>query len=462
MKKVLLPFLVLLISVVTHAQTVPNGDFENWSSINFDNLNGWYNSNSESIPMFGVPNATKVTGYNSTSAIRLETKISGSDTSFAYIINTQGDPLNAEGGVPYSQMPMAIGGYARYNIATGDSALILVIFKKSGAPISFDIIMIGGSQSTFTSFSYPVIIAPPQTPDSVIIAVASSNAISMTGVANGSWIEIDSLRFLGPGITQPIPNGNFENWTPMSVDKLTSWFMGNGDGVTKTTDKYMGNFAVKLETKDYGGGNIGPGVMSTSKNIGPGPQNGGYPYTLTSDTIRGYYKYATSGNDTAMISVNLTNNGGFVGGGAKVLPPAATYTYFTMPFSAVSTPDSLRVDIYSSDMSGTPTAGSTLYIDRLDLKSQPLNVPGLSLSKQIVFVYPNPANDVLNVRVLNTKQGTMDVAIYDATGRVVFNNTYTVSNNSLVAIPVKELASGIYQYTIQVDDNITGNKFIKE
>src|SRR5215212_8148059 len=123
----------MALGITSYGQAIVNGALESWTSTPYDEPNGWMSSNNESIRRSGIVTATKVTGQAG-QAIKLETKVSGGDTVFAFFTNTdgQGDPTKGEGGVPYTQKPDSIKGYYKYDIKSGDSALLLVVFKKLG------------------------------------------------------------------------------------------------------------------------------------------------------------------------------------------------------------------------------------------------------------------------------------------------------------------------------------------
>ncbi len=287
MKNILLFAAILVLQVKLYGQAVPNGTFENWNSISYTDPNGWNNGNLRDIQRLGISSVTKVTGFSGF-ALRIQTNIVGTDTSDSYIINTNNPCSNPDqwtGGVPYSQQPTAITGYYRYNLPGNDSALMIIIFRKNGVHIGDNIIMIRGtgSQLAFAPFSFPVTCAG--VPDTIIIAAASSNKISNIGTQNGSFLELDNLAFAGT--TQPIPDGNFENWTAKSYDIPAGWETW-GDGASKTTSSYAGIYAVRLETigsmcVGQNSSGITTGYMTNSN----GPA-GGIPYSLTNDTLCGY------------------------------------------------------------------------------------------------------------------------------------------------------------------------------
>jgi hypothetical protein len=60
MKKQLL--LLLSLPSLAFAQTIPNGAFENWTTVNYDNPNYFYSANSDRAKETGMATVFKVTG----------------------------------------------------------------------------------------------------------------------------------------------------------------------------------------------------------------------------------------------------------------------------------------------------------------------------------------------------------------------------------------------------------------
>lgn len=469
MKKVLLFLLPAMMAMNAKAQDCPNGDFESWATHPYNTPDsGWYTSNPESLTKADSLTVWPVAGVSG-QAIHIQTAIIGTDTLQAYVVNTLGDPKNGSGGVPYSQQPTTITGYYRYNMVGNDSAIMIIEFKKSGAVISttqFAFRNVSGSMPTFTAFSFPL-TSIPVIPDSVVIACASSN-LPGSGLQSGSWLEIDELAFGGTGITQPIPGGSFDGWTAQSVDVPNGWAVGthgsNGSGVNRSTLHNSGSYSLQLTTQAKsggGGGVVDCGEVTTgyyTPNNGP---TGGLPYTLMSDTLTGYYMYTPVGADTGWVSVTLTASGSTVGGTNHNLFAASTWTYFEMPFSAFSTPDSIRIDIQSGSWNAA-LPGSVLNVDYLQLKSQPLPPLGV---KEVpapvsVMAYPNPVNDVLNIR-LNNITDNITTTVYDMMGRILDSRSYTTAP-SVISLPVGNLPAGIYFYEVMNNNKTTRSKFVKE
>lgn len=471
MKKLLLfvNLLLLFACLGVRAQTIPNGDFETWTSYNnYAPDSGWYNSNVQSLIAEDSLTVWSVTGVSG-QAIHIQTAIVGRDTLQAWITNSIDDPQMGIGGVPYSQSPTGITGYYRYNLPGNDSAGIAVFFKKSGTIISSNMFKIrnaSGSLSSFTPFSFPIPTLSV-TPDTVIIAITSSNLFG-AGLQSGSWIEIDELAFTGIGITQPIPDGNFDTWVNTPVQFPTGWstFANfNGDGLSQSSDAYIGSYSCQLvSTINYdnsGARRVVAGEITNGHmppNSGP---TGGRPYTLTSDTLFGYYKYAPVGSDTAFVSLNLTHLGSSVGGGSVALTAASSWTLFTIPIGAMSTPDTLLLSIQSSSYNNSSiTAGSTLKVDHLWLKSQPLGIDELSAAAN-TLVYPNPANDVLNFRLDAGMQGPVTIYLYDMMGRVI-DSKYYASAPSIATFQVGYLPFGLYFCEVSNNGVRERSKFIKQ
>ncbi|MES2780475.1 MAG: T9SS type A sorting domain-containing protein [Bacteroidota bacterium] len=447
MKKSLLALgLLTFLSYGVYAQSILNGSFEDWTTTQYDDLSNWANSNRETLRS-GIISVTKVSGVTG-SAVKLETSLSSmGDTMGAFISNTPGDPLNGEGGVPFSQIPTAFTGKYKANMAGSDSAILLINFKKNGASIGTMFFTLGGkNQTTFSTFSFPISLTTA--PDSVIIACASSNLLTQIGVAIGSNITYDDFAFTGPGVTQTIPNGNFETWTVMSSDKINGWDVGGPmECVSKVPDAYKGTAALKLVTISGENGSVNEAYLINGKFPQQRGSIMGLPFTNQNDTLIGYYKFSTPGVDSASISVQTTKGGNFVGGSYLALEPKATYTQFRIPVISTDVPDSIIIIIGASSIQGSdPTLGNILILDEVQLASAPLNTGLLTLSAKAdnFNLYPNPASNTLFISNIETGA---TISIYDITGKLMLTQTKTDADNK-TSINIDQLHSGIYQCII--------------
>lgn len=462
-KQILLCGLILFTVLVNMAQPILNPDFENWTTINYEEPTPWSTSNGDNIRNGTPISVTKVAGISGF-AIRMETRAIGNDTSSAYISNTPGDPISGEGGLPYSQLPTAIEGSYRYNLGTTDTAIFLVFFKKNGAVISNDVFKIRGtgSQSVFTPFSFSLSVSA--TPDSVIIAAASSNAITNVGIQNGSFLELDNLTFTGQGITETILGGDFETWQSFSDEELQDWYT-YGDGISKSSPGYSGNYAIQLVTMDYGQDGIKSSGIGSGENSQSGPKSG-LPFTQQIDTLCGYYKYFTSGNDLGNIYTNATLNGLSVGGGGISLSPNNNWTYFELKIQSSMPPDSLYIGASSSNNYpiDNSTDGSTLILDHLYMKSQttlPTTIKHHQFLDVFVQTYPNPATEIVTINWNKKFDEPLLIKIYSITGQLLLSENIAAKQSSY-QINVKTFSEGTYCVTLQSSSEIWRTSFIKK
>jgi hypothetical protein len=432
-----------------HGQGVPNPSFELWSSDTLDAPVGWFNSNLWSKMVFGSPNVTKsIDKHGGQYAVRMETKIGGGDTIFGFVANTPSDPGSGEGGVPYSQQPTILRGWAKYDLMPNDTAIIFVAFKDSGFMLSADFYYLTGTSNTYTYFEMPLTLNA--TPDSVIIAAASSWPDGQF-ITNGSWLILDDLSF---NTSDPIPNGDFENWNTSVRTEPVEWasfdFLGDtSEIVTRTTDAITGQYAVRIETKALSSFQDTVGYLTSGALFGSS-QGNGQPFANSIDTLCGYYKYSGIGNDSATINVIFYANGASIDVAAKSLGDEANYTYFEIPFQLTSTPDTVKIDIWSSIPTGSPMPGSVLILDSLRFKSDPLVGIASTDSKPIWQLFPNPTSGVAWLQAAVKVPGTYELEIVSLTGKVVHTTEIEMFpglNNT--KIDLNALSSGVYIVRMQ-------------
>jgi hypothetical protein len=77
--------------------------------------------------------------------------------------------------------------------------------------------------------------------------------------------------------------------------------------------------------------------------------------------------------------------------------------------------------------------------------------------KIVVNIYPNPATDVLNVRLTNGE--AKQIRILNVTGKVVY--TATTITNGMIQVPIRNLNAGTYFVEVTTNDNRIVEKFIK-
>ena len=469
MKRQLLLLCLAYVAITAYGQTaIPNGNFETWNSITYDYPQNYpYNSNYDvlyryqSALSFNVEKTTP--SYHGSNAIKLTTVASGTETAIGYFINTNpnnGNPDTWTGGMPYTQKPNGIRGYYKYNVATGDSALIFAVFSKGGVNIGTYMFTIGDVHTDFTLFNFTLNPPLAEAPDSVIFAATSSNImVNENGVA-GSVLILDSVSFTGVASQPTEMNGDFETWESQTIYNPADWYIsGESTGTMRTTDAFKGDYAIELKT--YLGTDQNSNPIARAGQIATGyyPRNcggncnelGGFPFTNQVDTLAFWYKYSPSSDDSAVVYLNFKKNGTTFFGAQKILPASAEYQYVEMPFNAWQAPDTVIVNIQSSYWYDTlvTSAGSTLIVDEIQFKSQPILYASLPVfaSKDQLSVYPNPSGGKFRIR---NDAGINQIIVYNMLGKMMYSKN-NFSGSKLNEIDLTKFQKGVY--FIEIYDN---------
>lgn len=462
MKKNLLLLFSMLGMVYSHAQTaIPNGDFESWTSATYEYPQYFIsNSNPEAYFNCHTPfNVTKSTdAYSGMYALQLTTNANPPDTCFGYVVNTQstnGGPGTWTGGIPISETPTGISGYYKYNQASADSAIIIIEARQGGVTIGTYFYFLSGLHTTYTPFNFTFSPALGSTPDSIIVAFASSDP-NYAGVP-GSTLLLDNVALTGVTAQPAQLNGGFESWLNATLETPNSW-SADREGTYKTTDKYAGNFAIELKTylgdrngtPRANGGYTSNGFYDNSCSC----MRGGFPFSNQIDTLQFYYKYVPADpTDSAQVSVAFKNLGVNVGWASLTLHSSPSYQLAEIPFNLMSAPDSAIVMMQSSNWNDSTInfIGASLKIDNIHFKSQPIitgvtNAFGLNSD---VSIYPNPFNNYATVSIgQNVNVSGLVISIYDLSGRIV---RQIRTNDRKITIDRNGLDNGIYLYDVVND-----------
>lgn len=445
--------------LTVQAQTIPNGSFENWTTNSYPVLDDY--TTQIGITRFIFDSATVRRSSDSFSgdySVLLETLSEGEDTIPGVFIASDFDEGN---GIAYSQQPDSLIGYYKCDLQVDDTAGITIFFTNAGTPVSIEEVVFSNSQSSWTRFA--IRLRYFNTPDSVNIFASSSRG---EVVSPGSWLMLDSLHFVGTGITQQLPNNSFENWTDKTYDTPDSWQSINGlssfydeTSVSQSTDSYSGTYALSVQTVDILDTAIGfltNGILDLLADS----IVGGIPYTDTRDTLVGYYQYTPTGTDTAAVGLYFFNNGAILdSAGVEFDALQSSYTAFEIPFSLSQAPDTLLINIVSSLEGPNKGVGSTLLIDSLIMKSIITSLDKNVLGLKDLSIYPNPTSEFLNLEFeALLKPFTLD--IIDAVGRV-YENKNIASGTQQVSVNISALRSGTYFVRLRSENELTHRSFIK-
>ncbi len=213
MKKLVLFLLIVLsYSIKSTAQIVPNGDFENWTTVGsgltaFDIPDYWQTTDSFSVNLVTGPqhSVTKETSsvYHGSSAMRL--------TPFLYLgsvtipgaasngtINTT--TLQIIGGSPDTVRHQTLTGWYKYAPSGGDvSSISVTLFKNNGTSrdtVAYGVFTASAAVATYTLFQIDLNYLSLIFPDSALITIYSGPP-TIGGPHMGTKLFVDSLTFSG-------------------------------------------------------------------------------------------------------------------------------------------------------------------------------------------------------------------------------------------------------------------------
>lgn len=179
---------------------IPNGGFENWTTIDtYQDPDNWITMNSSTAfaGVFSCEEGMPGTVGSAFAKVTSRQLVPGQPASTVPGILISGDATTGNGGFPYTDRPAALNGSWQYGIQDNDAGNILVLFSKwNGGTQTSDVIGTGtmpitGSLTSWQTFSVPITYANELDPDSAAIVIFSS-----TGVAvDGSFIWVDDLSF---------------------------------------------------------------------------------------------------------------------------------------------------------------------------------------------------------------------------------------------------------------------------
>jgi hypothetical protein len=453
----------IMLSLMSFAQ-LQNGNFETWNNISMNNPNGWYNSNKEAIALGLAPNVTQYTpAYLGNYSVKLETYVTLTDNLLGYVSNSP-DPFSGKGGVPYTQQPDSLTFFAKLGIQLGDTGLIIVIFKNAGSPIGMSAFKLVGNDPTNWQRLAFKIGTLPMAPDTVIIAAASSNAMTNVGIQDGSFIVLDKLAF---NTSAPIPKGGFENWTLSSIDtplnwdakSATSFWENNGvSPIQKTTDKYEGQYALRMKTMNNGGAYFFTGINNGNWNNTLMKFTGGFPYSVQMDTLMGWYKYTPKTLDSGQVNIEFRKSGVAFGNYMMWLPAAATWTNFKLPFSLPQVPDTAVITINSSNWPfSISDTGSVLIIDALQFISNPIVGIQPFAAGVNVLIGPNPTKGEFSILYIPKNAGKATYALIDETGKTIISE---LLGGVKTTVNISGYPKGIYFVRINDGDVVLSKKLI--
>ncbi len=452
--KNLFTFLVITLITITTSKSfsqdqLENGSFENWEYLEIkDTLNTWFTTNQMLSPF--AYNVSKTTDGFSGNAVLLESVLEpdGDEIITGGIVLAQalGDDIPV--GFPYDSEVDNLNAYLKFDIAPTDTGFAMVILETGGVPFSLNTFPIYGTQDTWELFTWDLTDALI-TPDAVTVVFFSGGNEGSEPV-EGSWLEIDNVFFGNAGATPaPLANFEFEDWYTISIETSTNWFSLDPllvdfigvNNISKSTDATDGSYSLFIETLELNVENdIIPFISNGEFDIETEEILGGSDFTGKPILFKGDYKFLSDVNDSASIYLNFWNNTGDNQEYGDNLLPMTEWTEFSIPVDLDFTPDSLLTVLFAGSLEG-----SEIFYDNLRFVYNDVGVSENSLID--LNLYPNPANDMVNVLI----NEPADIVITDLIGNLRYSQTHM---DTLEQISTNSWPNGIY--LIQV---YRGNSF---
>lgn len=198
MKKHLSLFTMILFAISVGAQTIPNGDFENWTNGNPDS---WVTYN-DLAPLMGItpaPVTQESPAPNGNSYLKAVARVgalSGNLPGIAFLGDANLLTGTGSIGIPFTQTPAYFSGTFKHEVVTPtDSMLIVCQLTKWDAVNNTQILVgqavvfnFGISVSNWNNFSSQIVYQTSDTPDTLSVAIASIGG-------DGAAVSVDHLAF---------------------------------------------------------------------------------------------------------------------------------------------------------------------------------------------------------------------------------------------------------------------------
>jgi len=401
---------------------IPNWDFELWDTVYTERPSLWTSGG----------NTTKVLSYDGSWANQLSTQTMEADRSeggfVVFGIVEGGDEFMPV--LPFNHRPDSIVAHLNYDIVPNDTALLLLILTKEGQTMAFDVHRFtGGTGGEFIRYGFPIGYLGEETPDSMLIGIVNTNALSDTAF-DGSVLRVDNVHF--PGLDYELPNGDFEQWEWRAREYAVGWRSSEDHRtdstlmVYKSIDSQSGLYAMRLanEMPNNWRGSVNLRTQQQSSQL-YGPS---FPVSQRYTQFNGYMKRDLQNDDTLRITVALFQNGEAICHRTANLTESNTeYEPFIIPLeyqTPGSVPDSAHIEFGFTD---TLARGSVVLIDNLGFDGFRGAIPDLVVSREDpvkeegvrIIAYPNPVRGLLNVTFSRPAETSLEIVLMDMRGTTV-------------------------------------------
>lgn len=469
-------------NIFAQLYSVPNGGFEIWNvATSWHEPDGMNTGNTLCISIGNESHVNKTTqAHGGQFAAELTTQGDAFTGLFPGAIAIGSLGYEEEQPIAFSSKPDSIEFYAMHNIAAGDAASVLFEFYNAGSIVGSASLEIEGMTDSYVRYVMPVNYENELLPDHMaMIAVNTNWANPMLE----STLLIDDFHFIyNEGSGDQMPNGGFELWTEHTISGPEGWPTSNSftlpeASVSPDTDAFEGQYSCRIENiySAFADASLSFIFLGDLFNDECSPLDAQYPDAATIPTaVNFHYKYECENpEDSASLYFYARRSDPKSGSCEEVLEDAlylpvtsewtpASYqvpsnviaawlesyangldplTNLTLAFIPGEVPSDNFGDLESTD-------GAVLWIDAVEIVND-LLISVIEQNNHHVEVYPNPANDMLNIRI-PSGIGAAKAELHDITGKLLISANCT---GSLTQIDATSLPQGVYLL------NVSGENF---
>lgn len=441
---------------------IPNWDFQIWQDDTVLLPYDW---------TIGMENFERVPGNTGDYALKLYKD----NVALLGKLMPEGSHVLLYDGMPFNIIPDSLIVFLNYNIASGDTAWVLLQLSSSGTTTAFQFFPVAGSSGgDFARLSFKIDYNSPLTPDSLAIGIVSINTFDTIVIDyTDNLLIIDEISF-SPA-APAVLNSGFENWFEYPYKKLESWDylkylyvdnILNGDkDVSQVFFKEPDDYAAEIRNIAEGSGrHYLQGSVKQSKS-GPlfdaeGPS---FPVYARHQTLNGFLEYYPVNGDSATITIAMYRAGTSVGNGSFTISDSITgFEPFSIPinYAGAQDPDSASIKIGISSAKGA----SRLIVDKLTFDGYAF-IPGsqnpviLPREDAGVKIYPNPARQLVIVETNFPSDEEAVLQLSDLSGRIVASLSVPASQ-SRIEINTAGLHSNFYILRLISGDKILNRKIV--
>ena len=421
-----------------NAQTqIPNGGFENWDNIGSNDeepVNWSSNKTGSGAASLGPQTCYREDSdvYAGSYCLYLRTrnyfgiKVNGTATTGRIEAPTL-DPLdgyirtirnNPEFNSPFTGRPDSLVGYFKYNSESGDDGSIAVILHgdydvespDQGGSAPFMIgtatyITPSSDVNSWTRFSVPFTYTSPDTPLYILSVVTSSSTPGAGAVGSELWIDELEVVYNPPCTSSE----------SLAASACDSYLSPSGNYIWTSTGTYYDTIPNAAMCDSFMTISLVIDTLEATASL-----NG---FTLTAEVENAEYQWLDCANSYAPV--------GGASGKSFTASQNGEYAVMITKGSCVDTSD-------------------CFVIDAVGIEKQ---------FDQSITIYPNPAGDVLNMKL---KENMPEVrgSIYDLQGKMLSSQNGQFVQS--LSFDVSGLPSGLYMIVVNVGNRSLVSRWMKE